>query len=148
MYAEITFRPDITYAVNQLAQFCENPGETHWKAAKKVLKYLSSTQRFGLQFSGSGTNVDTLTSFSDADYAGDTDTRRSTSGFVFIFNCGAITWSSRRQNCVALSTMESEYIAASDSSREAVWLRLLTSQIGAVQQHPTPLYCDTRAQSP
>ena len=145
MYAAITFRPDITYAVNQLARFCENPGESHWSAAKKVLKYLASTRRFGLQFTGAGIDIDTLSAFSDADYAGDTDTRRSTSGFVFMFNQGAITWSSRRQNCVALSTMESEYIAASDSSREAVWLRRLTAQIGAVQKSPTNLYCDNKS---
>ena len=62
-----------------------------------------------------------------------------------MFNQGAITWSSRRQNCVALSTMESEYIAASDSSREAVWLRRLTAQIGAVQKSPTNLYCDNKS---
>ena len=76
MYASITFRPDIIYVVNQFAQFCKNSGETHWKAAKKVLRYIASTQRFGLQFSGSGTHNDNLTIFSDADYAGETDTRR------------------------------------------------------------------------
>jgi hypothetical protein len=95
MYAAITFRPDLTYAVNQLARFCENPGESHWSAAKKVLKYLALTWRFGQQFIGTGIDIDILSAFSDADYAGDTDTRRSTSGFVFMFHQGAITWSSR-----------------------------------------------------
>ncbi len=119
--------------------------QAHWSAAKKELKYLASTRKFGLQFIGTDIDIDTLSAFSDADYDGDTDTRRSISGFVFMFNQGTITWSSRRQNFVALSTMESKYIAARDSSREAVWLRRLTATIGAVQQSPTNLYCDNKS---
>jgi hypothetical protein len=145
MYAAITFRPDIAHSVNQLAQFCENPGEPHWKGVKRILKYLSSTRRHGLCYSGQNTNPDTIVAFSDADYAGDVDTRRSTSGFVFILNGAAVTWSSRRQNCVALSTMESEYIAASETSREAVWLRRLLDQIGIRQERPIILNCDNKS---
>ena len=126
-------------------QFCENPGKPHWKGIKRILKYLASTRTHGLCYSGKNTNPDTIVAFSDADYAGDVDTRRSTSWFVFILNGAAVTWSSRRQNCVALSTMESEYIAASEASREVVWLRRLLDQIGIRQEIPTILNCDNKS---
>lgn len=145
MYAAITFRPDISFVAGQLAQHCENPGLKHWKAAKRVLRYLAGTKDSGICFDGSGTNQNVITGFTDADYAGDPDSRRSTSGFVFLLNKGAITWSSRRQPIVALSTMESEYIAASDSCREAIWLRLLLGELGSPQKYPTQLWCDNES---
>ena len=119
MYAAITARPDIAFIAGQLAQHCENPGLSHWKSAKRVLKYLAGTREHGLCFGDSDSTL-TLTGYSDADYAGDPDSRRSTSGFVFTLNGGAVIWASRREPIVALSTMESEYIAASDTCREAV----------------------------
>ena len=88
---------------------------------------------------------DVLVGYSDADYAGDPTTRRSTSGYVFILNGAAVTWSSRKQPIVALSTMESEYIAASDSTREAVWLRRLLDDLGEQQREPTLLRCDNES---
>ena len=145
MYAAITVRPDTAFIVNQLAQHCNDPGEQHWKAGKKVLRYLAATRRFGISFSGGESNVDTLIAFSDADYAGDVDTRRSTSGFLFMLNGGVVSYCSRRQKCVARSTMESEYIAASEGASEAVFLRRLLSQIGVEQSSPTPFYCDNQA---
>lgn len=87
----------------------------------------------------------TLTGYSDADYAGDPDSRRSTSGFVFTLNGAAVTWSSRRQPIVALSTMESEYIAASDSCREAIWLRRIIGELDKSQETTTPLLCDNES---
>ena len=145
MYAAITLRPDISFIAGQLAQHCENPGPKHWNAAKRALRYLAGTRNHGLCFDGSGTNSDNLSGYSDADYAGDPDSRRSTSGFVFLLNGGPVTWSSRRQPIVALSTMESEYIAASDSCREATWLRLLLSELGLHQREPTKLWCDNES---
>jgi hypothetical protein len=146
MYAAITIRPDIAYIVNQLAQFCEDPGEKHWQAAKKVLRYLSATRRFGISFSGGDKeSANTLIAFSDADYARDIDTRRSTSGFLFMLNGGVVSYCSRKQKCTARSTMESEYIAASEGASEAVFLRRLLSQIGVTQSSPTPFYCDNQA---
>jgi hypothetical protein len=145
MYAAITVRPDIAFIAGQLARFCENPGPTHWKAAKRVLKYLAGTRNHGLCFDGRHIDNNLLIGYSDADYAGDCDTRRSTSGFVFVLNGAAVTWSSRRQPIVALSTMESEYIAACDSSREVIWLRRLLHELGIKQTNPTPLLCDNES---
>jgi hypothetical protein len=145
MYAAITVRLDIAFIANQLAQHCQNPGMDHWKAAKRVLRYLATTRTHGICFGGGRDVKNTLVGYSDADYAGDPDTRRSTSGYVYILNGGAVTWSSRRQPIVALSTMESEYIAASDSTREAIWLRRLLDGIGVIQKEPTQLNCDNQS---
>jgi hypothetical protein len=104
MYAALTVRFDIAFMAGQLAQHYQNPGMEHWKAAIQVLRYLKATRNHGLCFGGNDSN-------NHDDYAGDPDTRRSTSGYVFILNGGGVTWSSRRQPIVALSTMQSECIA-------------------------------------
>jgi hypothetical protein len=145
MYAALTVRIDIAFIAGQLAQHCQNPGMDHWKAAQRVLRYLASTRNHGLCFGGNVPSDNILIGYSDADYAGDPDTRRSTSGYVFILNGGAVTWSSRRQPIVALSTMQSEYIAVSDSTREAVWLRRLLGNLGSTQMSPTALRCDNES---
>ena len=145
MYAALTVRVDIAFMAGQLAQHCQNPGMEHWKAATRVLKYLAFSRNHGICFDGNGPVKNVLVGYSDADYAGDPDGRRSTSGYVFILNGGAVTWSSRKQPIVALSTMESEYIAASDSSREAVWLRGLLTNLGISQSDPTVLRCDNES---
>lgn len=145
LYAAITLRPDIAFVTSRLAQYCENPGVQHWKAAKRVIKYLAGPRDYGICFGGSETFNRQLNGYSDADYAADIDTRRSTSGFVFTLNGGPVSWTSRRQPIVALSTMESEYIAASDASREATWLRILLKELGIEQNKPTPIWCDNES---
>lgn len=145
MYAALTVRFDIAFMAGQLAQHCQNPGLEHWKAAIRVLRYLKATCNHGLCFGGNDSNNHVLVGYSDADYAGNPDTRRSTSGYVFILNGGAVTWSSRRQPIVALSTMQSEYIAASEATREAVWLRRLLDNLSTTQILPTLLRCDNES---
>ena len=104
-----------------------NPTTTQWTVAKGVLRYLATTADMGITFSGSST---TITGYCDADYAADVDTRRSTTGYVFLINGGAITWCSKRQPTVAASTTEAEYIAAGAACREALWLRKLGADFG------------------
>ena len=104
-----------------------------------------STRDHGLCFSGSGPYPNVLTGFSDADYAGDIDTRRSTTGYVFTLNGAAVTWRSRRQSCVALSTTDSEYGSMSESTKEAVWIRRLLKALGVRQSDPTTLFCDNQS---
>ena len=133
-------RPDIAYAVGQLSRFTQNPGPEHWKAFKRILAYLRKTPKFGVQFGG-GSSV--LQGYVDADYAGDLDNRRSTSGAVFTLNGGPISWHSRRQSCVALSTTESEFISAADGTKEAIWLRRLHVELGGNDQ-PVKLNCDNQ----
>lgn len=134
-------RPDISYAVNQAAQFNNNPGRGHWEAAKRILSYLKGTANYGLLLgSGSG-----FKGFSDSDYARDKDLRRSVTGIVFHLFGGPIAWSSHKQSCVALSTCEAEYVAACDATREAVWLRQLLHQLGFLPVGPTRLLCDSQS---
>ena len=144
-YATCTVRPDLAFIVNQLAQFCQNPGPEHWNAGIRVLKYLAGTRNHGLCFDGNMPDWSVLDGYSDADLGGDPETRRSTSGYTFRLSGGAISWSSRRQSIVALSTMQAEYIAASDWSREAVWLRTLLQDLGSAQTGPTLLQCDNES---
>ena len=104
MYLSVTTRPDISFVVGALARFMSCPTSTHWQAAKDVLRYLEGTKDYGLVFGGS--NDLSLIGFCDADYAGDLDTRRSTTGYIFTLNGAAISWQSKRQPTVAVSSTE------------------------------------------
>jgi len=128
MYIAVCTRPDIAQSVGALARYMAAPTTVHWTAAKGVLRYLAGSKDFGICFGG--VNTPALQVFCDADYAGDVDTRRSTTGYVYILNGGAISWSSRRQQTVAASTTEAEYMAAADTVKEALWLRKLMTDLG------------------
>lgn len=143
IYLTTCSRPDIAYAVGQAARFCQNPGKAHWAAVKRILSYLSGTRHHGLLFSGTGRAK--FVGYTDADYAGCIDSRRSTSGFIFLHLGCAVAWGSRRQQCTALSTTEAEYIAASDASKEAIWLRRLLIQIDFLPSGPVRLLCDNES---
>jgi len=112
----ITTRPDIAFAVGVLSRFMSCPEEDHMRAAKGVLRCLCGTTRLGVVYSGS----EPLQGFVDADWAGDIDGRRSTTGFVFTYNGGAIAWASKRQSTMATSTAEAEYVAAAMATKEAL----------------------------
>lgn len=113
MYAAICTRPDITYAVNRLAQFNSCYTETHWLAAKHVLRYIKGSLNKGILYKSSD---GILRGYADADYANDKDSRRSVTGFLFTFGSSVFTWKSKRQRTVALSTTEAEYMSISDCS--------------------------------
>jgi len=145
MYLAIGTRPDITYAVNSLSKFLEIPSNEHWTAAKRILKYLKSTINLGIVYNGINSNPNQLTAYSDADYASCLDTRKSISGVVLMLNSGPIIWSSRKQNIVATSTTDAEYVAAHDAAKEVVWSRQLLKDINTEQDGPTILHCDNAA---
>jgi hypothetical protein len=111
----------------------------HWTAATGVLRYLANTQDYGLKFAGKG-----FAGYADADYAGDLDSRRSTTGYVFILNGAAISWSSRLQPTVAVSTAEAEYMAAAFAVKEALWLRKLLADLG-MGTNPVKIYGDNQS---
>lgn len=113
LYAAQITRPDINFAVNLLSRFCENPGRAHWTAVKRILRYLKGIRGYELTF---GTQEDLLTGYCDADWASDSDQRKSTTGYVFTTYGGAISWSTKRQATVALSTTEAEYTYAYSGS--------------------------------
>ena len=124
MYAMVCTRPDIAQAVGVLSRFMSNPGKEHLTFVKRVFRYLQGTFDYCLVYHGTN-NIDKsldIQGFVDADWAGDLDSRRSTSGYVFTLFGGAVSWMSKRQPTVALSTTEAEYMAATHASKEAVWL--------------------------
>ena len=141
-YAAICTRPDISAAVGALSQFMTNPSETHWTGVKRILRYLRGTSNYGLVYDGSGYNE--LYGFSDADWAGDVNTRRSTSGYVNKFGNSTITWCSRRQATVAKSSTEAEYVSLSAATQEIIWLRRLFDSLGVHSDSPTKIYEDNQ----
>lgn len=113
-----TTRPDIMHAVNLISRYMENPTEVHLLAAERIFHYLKGTADFGILYRSD--EKSSLIGFSDSDYAGGLDDRKSTSGAMFIFNSGAVTWSSKKQQIVTLSTTEAEFVPAASSSCQAI----------------------------
>ncbi|TMW61094.1 hypothetical protein Poli38472_014555 [Pythium oligandrum] len=128
MYLMVGTRPDLAASVGTLSQFAADPCPTHWQALKRVLRYLQATPMHGICFSGSSDGE--LIGYSDADWAGDIETRRSTSGYVSVLNGGCISWRSKKQRTVALSSTEAEYMALSEATQEAVWLKSFMCELG------------------
>jgi hypothetical protein len=128
MYLMLCTRPDIAYAVSQLSRFSANPTSNHKDAVKHVFRYLKGTINQGLVFD-SANKEQGLLGYTDANWARDHD-RRSTGGYVFMLFGTIITWSSKRQATVALSSCEAEYIAETEAAKEAIWLRRLLGSLG------------------
>jgi hypothetical protein len=146
-YAAVTSRPDISHAVGVLSRFLGNPLPHHWDAMKRLLRYLKGTAHLGLTYRGDPNMKDAMhvtigPVFTDANWAGCVDDRKSTSGMVAKINGTAVAWKSKKQTTVALSSAEAEYIAASEASREVIWLRQLMHQIRMQQRVGTTLLCD------
>ncbi|GMF50089.1 unnamed protein product [Phytophthora fragariaefolia] len=129
MYLECGTRPDISVAVAKLSRFLENPGEKHWNAGIKVVKYLLKTKNIGILYDGAVSSK--LVAYSDADWAGNRDDRRSVSGMM-VMMCGApVVWRSTFHKTVALSSIEAEYMVLSECVKEVVWMRLLLKNLGS-----------------
>lgn len=141
MYAMVCTRPDIGYAVGVVSRFLSNPGKEHWSAVKWILRYLKGTAKKCLCF-GNGNQM--LVGYVDADMAGDVDSRKSTSGYLITFAGGAVSWQSRLQKCVALSTTEAEYIAITEGCKEMMWMKKFLQELGQNQESYV-LYCDSQS---
>lgn len=142
LYLSVVARPDIAASTAILGRSFSAPSEADWTAAKRVLRYLKATSDCYLRLGGA---VDEgLVGYSDADWAGDPASRRSTSGSVFYYRGGLISWASRRQQCVTLSSMEAEYVALSEACQETMWLRQLLADFGEPSGEPTLLKEDNQ----
>ncbi|KAL2248336.1 UNVERIFIED_CONTAM: Retrovirus-related Pol polyprotein from transposon TNT 1-94 [Sesamum indicum] len=131
MYAMICTRPDIAHAVGVVSRFMSNPGVMHWEAVKWILRYLRGTKDRALVF---GEGKLTLFGFVDADFAGsDCDKRRSTTGYVFTYGGTAVSWVSKLQKVVTLSTTEAEYVAVTEAAKELIWLQHFLGELGKPQ---------------
>lgn len=126
MYLQVVSRPDISFAVNIVSRVLEQPTTAHWQLVKRIFRYLKGTIDVGILYCGKD---DVFEAYSDADYAGDTETRKSTTGIVYKHAGAAITWQSQKQQCVSLSTTEAEYVSAALCAKEIVWLKRFSPNV-------------------
>ncbi|GJX05256.1 zinc finger, CCHC-type containing protein [Tanacetum coccineum] len=126
MYAMISTRPDIAFAVGKLSRYTSNPSALHWQALGRVFQYLKGTMDYGLTYSGYPSVIE---GYSDASWINNMEDHSSTSGWVFLLGGGAISWASKKQTCITSSTMESEFVALAAAGNEAEWLRNLIYEI-------------------
>ena len=143
MYLSMSSRPDITYSVSTLARYSSRPNQQHWTALKRVLRYLKGTVKYGICYTQKSSKE--CIGYSDADWAGDLGDRKSTSGYLYQISGGAVTWRSKKQSCVALSTAEAEYMALSSAAQEAVWLRQLTAELRSPPETATTIFEDNQS---
>ena len=120
MYAAIGTRPDISFAVQHLSQFMSNLAPAHWTAVKLVFRYLNGTRSLGITYHKGG-EVKPL-AYSDADWGSNINDRKSISGYMFQMSAGPISWQSKKQPTIALSSMEAEYMAESLATQQIIWL--------------------------
>jgi hypothetical protein len=131
IHAMIGTRPDVAHAVGVLARFSSNPQQSHWTAVKRLLRYLAGTIHYGMHY---GPTPSPVLGYSDADYNADPEQRHSVTGWIFVANGGPISWRSKKQTSVSMSTTESEYMALSSAAREAIWLSKLFGSLTPTEE--------------
>ena len=141
MYAMLGTCPDILYAVTMVSKFSSNPGMAHWDVVKQIYHYLLGSKDLWLTYGG---DKKVLVGYADADGSMAED-RRAVSGYAFIVDGGAVSWSTKRQEIISLSTTESEYIAATHAAKEVLWLRSLITQVFGPLTQATTLFSDNQS---
>ena len=145
MYAQVCTWPDIAYIVGVLGRYLSNPGMDHWKATKKVMRYLKKTKDHMLTYRRSD-NLEIIR-FSDSNFAGCQDSRKSTSGYIYMLVGGAISWHSVKQTIVSSSTMDAMFVAYYEASNQGIWLKNFVIGLGIVEgiERPFKIYCDNKS---
>lgn len=133
-------RPDLSFAVNKVCQFLHSPTTTHWTTVKRILRYVKGTMTMGLHIRKSPSTL--VSAFSDADWAGCVDDRRSTGGFAVFFGPNLISWSARKQPTVSRSSTEAEYKALANATAEMMWIQRLLTELGISHSPVARLWCD------
>ena len=146
LYLATCTRPDLCVAVSTHASYSNSPSKQDWKRIMQTMRYLKSTVGAGLQYGGAidDSKRNLLEVYVDSDHAGDKETRRSRTGYIVMLNGGPISWQSKLQSAVALSSTEAEYYALTDAVQEAIWIRQLMEEIGFKIEDPTPVYEDNK----
>jgi histone deacetylase 1/2 len=133
-------RPDIAFLVNKVCQFLHAPTTIHWTVVKRILRYVSGTTSIGLTFRRSSPTL--VSAFSDADWAGCVDDRRSTRGFAVYFGPNLISWSARKQATVSRSSTEAEYKSLANATAKVIWIESLLGELGIKKREVSCLWCD------
>ncbi|KAL5542825.1 hypothetical protein UlMin_010535 [Ulmus minor] len=144
MYAQVCTRLDIAYIVGMLGRYLSNPGMDHWRAAKTVMRYLQRTKEYMLTYRRSDQLE--IIGYSDSDFAGCQDIRRSTSGYIYLLAGGAISWRSAKQTLITSSTMEAEFVACYAASNQGIWLRNFVTGLRVLDgiERPLKIFCDNK----
>ena len=137
-------RPDLAYAVSVVSQYMHNPGEQHMNAVMRILRYLKGAPGRGILFK-KNSKCESIDTYTDADWAGSIDDRRSTSGYFTFVGGNLVTWRSKKQNVVARSSAEAEFRSMALGLCEALWLRFLLQDLGYPPTEPIQLFCDNKA---
>ncbi|CAL5390436.1 unnamed protein product [Camellia sinensis] len=135
-------RPDIAFSVGMISRFMQHPSKLHFGAAKRVLRYIAGTMDYGIWYAKVFNFK--LCGFTDSNWASSLDDRRSISANVFTLGSGVITWSSKKQATVALSSSEAEYVAATSAACQAIWLRRILAELQQRQEGATEIFCDNK----
>lgn len=133
-------RPDLIHSVSMVSRYMNEPSKLHFAAAKRILRHLQGTKNYGIKYVKEDNSK--LIGYTDSDWAGSLDDRKSTSGYIFCFGSKPISWSSRKQRSVALSSSEAEYVASSEATCEAIRLRRILSDLLQDISKPTVILCD------
>jgi len=137
MYLMVCTRPDIAYSVGVLSRHVACPGRIHMQAVKRIFHYLRGTSHYKLEFQAEDTLTGEPEVYVDSDWAGDWTDRKSISGFAIVMDEGTVSWGSKKQMSVSLSTVEAEFIAASTAVKEILWQRALFNSLGMALTNPT-----------
>ena len=145
MQVQVCTRSDLAYIVGMLGRYLSNPGMDHWKAVKRVMRYLQRTKDSTLVYRKSDQLE--IIGYSDSDFVGCQDSRRSTSDYVYLLAGGAISWKSVKQTLIAPSTMATEYIVCYEASNQGIWLRNFVTGLQIVDgiERPLKLCCDNKS---
>lgn len=131
MFSMVETRSDIAFATSVASRFSKNPSHQHTEAVETILRYLKGSRDCGITYGGQDKLL--IEGYSDSDWAGDKESKKSTSGYIFMLNGGPVSWCSKRQSTKALSSTEAKYIALTLAAKEATWLRLLLTELGLFQ---------------
>jgi alpha-glucosidase (family GH31 glycosyl hydrolase) len=138
-----TTRPDIMYGVSLISRFMETLKESHWKEGKRILRYVNRKKYFGINYS---TSEDfKLIGYTDSDCGGSVDERKSTSRYTFHFGIDMVSWASRKKTIVIVSSAEAEYVTATSTTSQAVWMRRMLKDLLQEQHEPTIVFSDNNS---
>lgn len=134
-------RPDLCFAINDVSRFNAKHGPAHWSAVKRIFRYLRGSVNMKIRFEGN----ETLHAYTNADWASDVDKRRPCTGYLTKMCGGAISWCSKRQQTIALSSTEAEYMALSSAAREVLWVGQLSKELDKKATSKITKYCDNQS---